>query len=814
MMHLIVLSSWILLTRSQTSNTSSLNAQSLTSGIERTNIGVGCTGPSYATVATNVSISPNDPVFRYEVTNVLADFIALHFTAFNLPADDYIVIRDSENASDERTLIYSGRNTSGAFYSQALYTTSLMIELFSPSRGVHPAPSTSRCVGFQIKDYHFLAQSAALELSSHEEVCGADDSREASCFKAYPNIAESTNSIIRLLIHKSSGSFFCTGWLVGCQGHVITNNHCIGTQEDASNSQFEVKAQATECATNCAIPYGCPGTIVATSATLIRTSSELDYTLVLLPNNPSVSFGYLKLRPTGAVLNERIYIPQNPAGWGTRVSMKTDNGYGSVESLTAGGCAVDQVAYSLDTQGGSSGSPVIAWSDNSVVALHHCGGCPNTAINIYKIVDDLQAQSLLPPCSLSTISSPVTSPIPATTSPVISAAAQSPPTETVVKVVDGTLFATARSTSVDYIDFTVRSDVTISIDVLSVESYGNNVFADVNGDCNAGYIDSSLILFRLNGGFIDANGVIASNDDAPDGVGREDGSISSKDSFLSMPLSAGTYRLAVGTSPLDVNAAITKQTTLSATPRVCGEKISNYGSYRVTMKATGTSAPFSAESPGSYIGSQCQLTSTFQPYSLCSYHKERSVSYKAAVPGSIIRKPGVSVSVDTIPFTTSGFGRVNIEIVSYASADGFNFINVNGFCTASYIDPVVFLFKKEASGLSMGNVITAADDDENFLKNRNNRTSISFRDPYISLSLPKGSYVLVVGRYPLTLSDAVRQLSTTSTDSLTPSSCGIPTNSGNYRATIRAGSSFSMTSSNSFKGGLCSSQTGKQMCSK
>nr|CCA21794.1 conserved hypothetical protein [Albugo laibachii Nc14] len=798
---------------SQTSGVTNTNAQSLTSGIELTNIGVGCTGPSYAAVAANASKSPNEPVFRYEITNALADFLTLHFTAFNLPPEDYIVIRNSRNASDDRKIIYSGRNTSGSFYSQALYTTSLILELFAPSRAVFSVPGASRCVGFQISDYHFLAQSAALELSSHEEVCGADDSREAACFKAYPNIAESSNSVIRLLIHKSTGSFFCTGWLVGCQGHVITNNHCIGTQEDASNSQFEVKAQGNECAVNCATPYGCPGTIVATSATLIRTSSELDYTLVLLPTNPSSTFGYLKLRATGAVLNERIYIPQNPAGWGTRVSMKTDNGYGSVESLSTGGCAVDQVAYSLDTQGGSSGSPVIAWSDNAVVALHHCGGCPNTAINIYKIVNDLQAQGLLPSCSLSPSTSPISTPSPAIPIPTMSPPPQSSQTEIVTKTIDGTLFATARTTSVDYIDFTIGSDITVTIDVLSMETPEKNVFVDVNGDCNAGYIDSSLILFRVNGGTIDASGVVASNDDAPDGFGKDDGSISSRDSFLSMSLSAGTYRLAVGTSPLDINAAIAKQTALSATPRICGESISNYGSYRVKIQVVGMSTSFSVQSPGTHIGNQCQLTSTLQPYSLCPYHKEKGVSYKAEISGTIIRRPEVSVSVDSIPFTTTAFGRLNIEIVSYASADGYNFINVNGFCTASYIDPVVYLFKKEATGLTMANVVTASDDDENFARNQKSRTSISFRDPYVSLALPKGTYVLVVGRYPLSLSDATRQLSTSSVNMLTPSSCGVATNSGNYRATIKSSTTITMTAPDSYRGKLCSSQTGRKICS-
>ncbi|EEY69192.1 uncharacterized protein PITG_05393 [Phytophthora infestans T30-4] len=116
----------------------------------------------------------------------------------------------------------------------------------------------------------------------------------------------------------------------------------------------------------------------------------------VLPAGLSVEYGYLRLRASGAVLSERIFMPQHPAGWGKRIAMKTDSGWGTVKSLTMDGCATDQVAYYLDTQGGSFGSPVLSWQDNTVIALHHCGGCPNTAINSYKLVNDMKWRNILP----------------------------------------------------------------------------------------------------------------------------------------------------------------------------------------------------------------------------------------------------------------------------------------------------------------------------------------------------------------------------------------------------------------------------------
>ncbi|MCP5103524.1 MAG: PKD domain-containing protein [bacterium] len=47
------------------------------------------------------------------------------------------------------------------------------------------------------------------------------------------------------------------------------------------------------------------------------------------------------------------------------------------------------MGYYADTAGGSSGSPVLGYSDNLVVALHHCANCPNRGVPIPSIISDL-----------------------------------------------------------------------------------------------------------------------------------------------------------------------------------------------------------------------------------------------------------------------------------------------------------------------------------------------------------------------------------------------------------------------------------------
>lgn len=51
-------------------------------------------------------------------------------------------------------------------------------------------------------------------------------------------------------------------------------------------------------------------------------------------------------------------------------------------------CGSNKVGYNADTAGGTSRSPVLSATDNLVVALHHCDGWKNTAVNVLDILKD------------------------------------------------------------------------------------------------------------------------------------------------------------------------------------------------------------------------------------------------------------------------------------------------------------------------------------------------------------------------------------------------------------------------------------------
>lgn len=203
-------------------------------------------------------------------------------------------------------------------------------------------------------------------------ICSSDNKERIACYQG-TTMYEKAKSVCRLLI---GGSSLCTGWLLGSEGHLMTNNHCIGSASNAQNTDYIFNYQYS----------GCTGSgeatrdVVASSATFIKTNSSLDYTLVKLPTNPTATYGYLSLSTAVPAKGDRIYIPQHPGGRRKEISVKTDTdanagGFSQVfESKTGSG---QQVRYYADTEGGSSGSPVLDYNSNLVIAIHNTGGCPN-----------------------------------------------------------------------------------------------------------------------------------------------------------------------------------------------------------------------------------------------------------------------------------------------------------------------------------------------------------------------------------------------------------------------------------------------------
>ncbi len=362
-----------------------------------------------------------------------AAFIAPHFARFQLAPGDRVIIRSPDGA---QSWTYTGLGkadlglSEDGFFAVHLKGDSAVIELWS----VNPESSFGYEIDLYGRGYNDDEIRAFWDAGLGEEmnlpepaelgrsICTTNDSDEAKCYQASePDIYDRGRAVVRLLLN---GGSWCTGWLVGCDGHVMTNEHCIPSQSQLNNIDFEWMAEGADCATSCTSSLACPGTIEASGGTLVQVDAPLDYALVLPDTSVgggtdlNATYGFLQLRDTGAVVGERMYIMHHPAGWGKHFSVESTYPLepsppnASVISITEDACSAGgppDVGYWADTQGGSSGSAVLGYSDHKVIALHHCRGSgfctagtsppddPNRGVPIQNVIADLGAN--LPNCA-------------------------------------------------------------------------------------------------------------------------------------------------------------------------------------------------------------------------------------------------------------------------------------------------------------------------------------------------------------------------------------------------------------------------------
>jgi hypothetical protein len=367
-----------------------------------------------------------------------AGYIAIHFSEFDLAKGDIVQISSPDGRfvyeySEKGKKIRNRKENTEEFLSNFWAThipgDELFLRLISKNNRTAGGFVIDKWVhGFEAGYIQALVEEDEF-YAQIEAICGTDDKEWAKCYDG-TEMYNKAKAVCRLLI---GGSSACTGWLLGSEGHVITNNHCIENQNDASDTDYEFMAEGATCNTNCASWGACPGVVAASSGTLIQTDSSLDYSLILLPTNVTSTYGYLQFRNTLPIIDERIYIPQHPGAYGKQIAVESTHatdpsGYGEIYTTSATPCSggPGDIGYYADTEGGSSGSPVIAYEDHFVVALHHCANCPNRGVPIPSIISDLGAN--LP-------NDAIGSTIPDTDPPVISGVNAVDITDTTARIV-------------------------------------------------------------------------------------------------------------------------------------------------------------------------------------------------------------------------------------------------------------------------------------------------------------------------------------------------------------------------------------------
>ena len=325
----------------------------------------------------------SDIVWTQEIsyTEKHAKYIAVHFSNFQLSEGDQLIVRSPDG---KRKWEYSSRdNKRGTFWSIPIYGDKAIIEIVSSNAKTAYGYKIDKIArGFTQPEMNQLNRSSGA-------ICGDDDTKEAKCYQTLEALVyERSKSIARLFIN---GVDYCTGWLIGDEGHLMTCYHCIPDQTTANNTIVEMMVESDECGIDCEVPDECEGVIVAESTSLVQAgSNNLDYSLVSLPTNVSSTYGYLQVIESGALIGERVYLPQHPEGLGKRIALESDapsdtDGFPHVVDLSS----TTRIGHYADTRGGSSGSPIISYEGDVVVAIHEGGDCPNHGPNISAVLADL-----------------------------------------------------------------------------------------------------------------------------------------------------------------------------------------------------------------------------------------------------------------------------------------------------------------------------------------------------------------------------------------------------------------------------------------
>ncbi|KAG2783800.1 hypothetical protein JG687_00012575 [Phytophthora cactorum] len=184
---------------------------------------------------------------------------------------------------------------------------------------------------------------------------------------------------------------------------------------------------------------------------------------------------------------------------------------------------------------------------------------------------------------------------------------------------------------------------------------------------------------------------------------------------------------------------------------------------------------------------------------------------KEVVTGTIFRKSSyLTVDQYTLNIAASS-AIVEIDLLSMETADNVTFSDVNSDCDSAYIDPQVYLFQKRTDG-SLSFVASnddAGDDNSVYFSRGRTDGSVTAEDSYLIRQLSQGTYVLAVGRYPLSQAAAAAGRSTDSVNAFSPYFCMARNASyGNYKMTVRVQSSSTQSvitkKANSYVGNSCS----------
>ncbi len=332
-----------------------------------------------------------------------AAYLVFEFAKFDLAPGDWVEVR---HPYGEQIHVYTGKgflDQGGDFITKSVLGSEAVIELYSVN-------TNHDYYGYRIERVSrgFSEKEMARMYGDDRAICGSDDKLDAKCFEtSHPEVYELSRAVARLVM---DGVGTCTAWLVSCENHIMTNSHCsrdgeLNSQAKLNRIEFQFMYERPQCGGGTAtFEHSFMG------GTFLENEYYIDYALVKAPANedPASVYGWITLDDRLADVGELMFIAGHPGARPKEISLYSTHptdptGECQVNSVNASPCrggSAPEVGYYCDTEGGSSGSPVLSRETMRAIALHHCGSCPNRGSRIQNVINLIQSgPNPLPPCS-------------------------------------------------------------------------------------------------------------------------------------------------------------------------------------------------------------------------------------------------------------------------------------------------------------------------------------------------------------------------------------------------------------------------------
>ena len=334
-------------------------------------------------------------IWAHSITIDKAYFLKPHFAAFNLRAGDALVVRSATGHVVE-TITGRGPKDMGSFWGLSARGEELHLELhLTHEYSTAPFRIDKVLVG----DVDPFGSSTG----GPEDICQPPDFEDAVCYQTdagkWANVIASVG-LMNVGSNPTTG-LWCSGANVSPNNYVLSNDHCIASQAECDGTEFVFKFYNQNCGSGPTTPdwqsFRCDDIVVSSPfVSCEATVTTLDFSLNSVIGDPASTFGYATADPDPITDGEGIYIIQHPSG--------------RPHELTHGdGANVDADAPnlryydSLDTEPGSSGSPIYREADDKLIGLHHCGGCntPGTGnrgmmmSDIYPLIENYLCSAAL-----------------------------------------------------------------------------------------------------------------------------------------------------------------------------------------------------------------------------------------------------------------------------------------------------------------------------------------------------------------------------------------------------------------------------------